>query len=104
MPKYVLAIDQGTTSSRAIVFDETGAALAVAQKELTQHYPADGWVEHDAEDIWRDVQTVMREAVAKAGLRGGDIAVIGITDQRSEENTSELQSLMRLSYAVLCMQ
>lgn len=82
MKKYVLAIDQGTTSSRAIVFDEAGAALAVAQKELTQHYPADGWVEHDAEEIWRDVQSVMREAVAKAGLRGGDIAAIGITNQR----------------------
>src|SRR3546814_8111558 len=123
MPKYVLAIDQGTTSSRAIVFDETGAALAVAQNELTQHYPADGWVEHDAEDIWRDVQSVMREAVAKAGLRGGDIAAIGITNQRettvvwerstgrpihraivrSEEHTSELQSLMRISYAVFCL-
>ncbi|MFC3674773.1 glycerol kinase GlpK [Ferrovibrio xuzhouensis] len=82
MPKYILAIDQGTTSSRAIVFDETGAALAIAQKELAQHYPADGWVEHDAEEIWRDVQSVMREAVAKAGLRGGDIAAIGITNQR----------------------
>ncbi|WP_370156663.1 glycerol kinase GlpK [Ferrovibrio sp.] len=82
MKKHVLAIDQGTTSSRAIVFDEAGLALAVAQKELTQHYPADGWVEHDAEEIWRDVQSVMREAVAKAGLRAGDIAAIGITNQR----------------------
>src|SRR3546814_12816661 len=71
-----------STLFRSIVFDETCAALAIAQKELTQHYPADGWVEHDAEDIWRDVQSVMREAVAKAGLRGGDIAAIGITNQR----------------------
>jgi glycerol kinase len=82
MSKFVLAIDQGTTSSRAIVFDGGGLPVAVAQKELTQHYPADGWVEHDAEEIWRDVQSVMREAVAKAGLRGGDIAAIGITNQR----------------------
>ncbi|PJI41983.1 glycerol kinase GlpK [Ferrovibrio sp.] len=82
MPNYILAIDQGTTSSRAIVFDASGLPVATAQKELTQHYPADGWVEHDAEDIWRDVQSLMREAVAKAGLRGSDIAGIGITNQR----------------------
>jgi len=82
MPKYILAIDQGTTSSRAIVFDAAGLPVASAQKELTQHYPADGWVEHDAEEIWRDVQSLMREAVAKAGLRGSDIAGIGITNQR----------------------
>lgn len=82
MPNYILAIDQGTTSSRAIVFDASGLPVATAQKELTQHYPADGWVEHDAEEIWRDVQSLMREAVAKAGLRGNDIAGIGITNQR----------------------
>jgi glycerol kinase len=82
MPKHILAIDQGTTSSRAIVFDASALPMATAQKELTQHYPADGWVEHDAEDIWRDVQSLMREAVAKAGLRGSDIAGIGITNQR----------------------
>ncbi|MFN3402020.1 MAG: FGGY family carbohydrate kinase, partial [Ferrovibrio sp.] len=82
MAKYILAIDQGTTSSRAIVFDASGLPVASAQKELTQHYPADGWVEHDAEEIWRDVQSLMREAVAKAGLRGSDIAGIGITNQR----------------------
>ncbi|MEK9968226.1 MAG: glycerol kinase GlpK, partial [Ferrovibrio sp.] len=82
MPKHILAIDQGTTSSRAIVFDASGLPVATAQKELTQHYPSDGWVEHDAEEIWRDVQSLMREAVAKAGLRGTDIAGIGITNQR----------------------
>lgn len=80
--KHVLAIDQGTTSSRAIVFDERGLVVSVAQKELTQHYPADGWVEHDAEEIWRDVQSVMREAIARAGLSAGDLAAIGITNQR----------------------
>ncbi|MCW0234848.1 MAG: glycerol kinase GlpK [Ferrovibrio sp.] len=82
MAKYILAIDQGTTSSRAIVFDAAGLPVATAQKEFAQHYPADGWVEHDAEEIWRDVQSLMREAVAKAGLRGSDIAGIGITNQR----------------------
>src|SRR5690606_37892408 len=81
-PQYVLAIDQGTTSSRAIVFDARGMVVAIAQKELTQHYPADGWVEHDAEEIWRDVQSVMREAVARANLSAHDIASIGITNQR----------------------
>lgn len=82
MARYILAIDQGTTSSRAIVFDAAGLPVATAQKEFTQHYPADGWVEHDAEEIWRDVQSLLREAVAKAGLRGSDIAGIGITNQR----------------------
>ena len=80
--KYVLAIDQGTTSSRAIVFDAAGLPVATAQKELTQHYPADGWVEHDAQEIWREVQNVMREAVVRAQLGTGDIAAIGITNQR----------------------
>lgn len=92
MPKYILAIDQGTTSSRAIVFDASGLPIASAQKELTQHYPADGWVEHDAEEIWRDVQSLMREAVAKAGLRGSDIAGIGITNQRETTVVWERES------------
>ncbi len=80
--KYVLALDQGTTSSRAIVFDAAGSPVATAQKELTQYYPADGWVEHDADEIWADVQRVMREAIARAGLTAADIAAIGITNQR----------------------
>jgi glycerol kinase len=92
MPNYILAIDQGTTSSRAIVFDASGLPVATAQKELTQHYPADGWVEHDAEEIWRDVQSLMREAVAKAGLRGSDIAGIGITNQRETTVVWERES------------
>ncbi len=92
MPNHILAIDQGTTSSRAIVFNATGLPVASAQKELTQHYPADGWVEHDAEEIWRDVQSLMREAVAKAGLRGSDIAGIGITNQRETTVVWERES------------
>jgi glycerol kinase len=92
MPKHILAIDQGTTSSRAIVFDAAGLPVATAQKELTQHYPADGWVEHDAEEIWRDVQSLMREAVAKASLRGSDIAGIGITNQRETTVVWERES------------
>lgn len=92
MPNHILAIDQGTTSSRAIVFNAAGLPVATAQKELTQHYPADGWVEHDAEEIWRDVQSLMREAVAKAGLRGNDIAGIGITNQRETTVVWERES------------
>ncbi len=80
--RHVLAIDQGTTSSRAIVFDAEGGILATAQKELSQHYPADGWVEHDAEEIWRDTLATCREALARAGLGAEAIAAIGITNQR----------------------
>ena len=75
----ILAIDQGTTSSRAIVFDGKGQALTSAQEEFPQYYPADGWVEHDAEEIWQTTLAVCREAVAAAGR---NIAAIGITNQR----------------------
>ncbi len=80
--RHLLAIDQGTTSSRAIVFDAAGGIVATAQKELTQHYPADGWVEHDAGEIWRDTLATCREALARAGPAAEDIAAIGITNQR----------------------
>ncbi len=79
---HVLAIDQGTTSTRAIVFDRQGLPVGVARREFPQHYPADGWVEHDPEDIWRDTIAVLREAVAEAKLGASDIAAIGITNQR----------------------
>ena len=75
----LLAIDQGTTSSRAIVFDAGGSVRAVAQRELTQHYPAGGWVEHDPEEIWAATLAVTREALDAAG---GAVAAIGITNQR----------------------
>ena len=81
-PPYILAIDQGTTSSRCIVFDAAAKPIAVAQREFAQHYPASGWVEHDLEDIWQDVVTVLREAVGKAGIDVADVAAIGITNQR----------------------
>jgi len=79
---YVLAIDQGTTSSRAIVFDAAGGAVASAQRELQQFYPKDGWVEHDPEHIWSDTVAVCRDAIAGAGLGGEAITAIGITNQR----------------------
>ncbi|HEX6592549.1 MAG TPA: glycerol kinase GlpK, partial [Moraxellaceae bacterium] len=79
---HLLAIDQGTTSTRAIVFDATGKPLASHQLEFRQHFPADGWVEHDALEIWWTVESVCREAMRKAGLNARDIAGIGITNQR----------------------
>jgi glycerol kinase len=82
MKKYILAIDQGTTSSRAIIFDHGGAVKAVAQREFKQYYPQPGWVEHDAGEIWSTQAGVVAEALAKAGLGGGDLAAIGITNQR----------------------
>ena len=78
----ILAIDQGTTSSRAIVFDATGKSLAVAQQEFAQHYPDDGWVEHDPEEIWSTTLNVCREVSTASGMDVGSIAAIGITNQR----------------------
>ena len=79
----LLAIDQGTTSSRAVVFDPVSfAVLGSAQQEIEQHYPADGWVEHEPEDIWYSVARTVREALAHAGKSGADVAAIGITNQR----------------------
>lgn len=80
--RHILAIDQGTTSTRAIVFDDAARAVASAQAEFAQHYPAAGWVEHDPEDIWRDTMATAREAIARAGLHARDVAAIGITNQR----------------------
>jgi glycerol kinase len=82
MPAHLIAIDQGTTSSRAIVFDAALAPVAAAQQEFTQHFPADGWVEHDPEEIWESVLGTVRAAMAKAGLTARDAAAIGITNQR----------------------
>ena len=79
---HVLAIDQGTTSSRAILFDADLAPGASAQQEFAQIYPASGWVEHDPEDIWQSVLATCRAAIAKGGLSARDIAAIGITNQR----------------------
>lgn len=80
--KYIMALDQGTTSSRCIIFDHSGAMLASAQREFAQHYPKPGWVEHDAAEIWETTLEVARGAMAKSGLEAADIAAIGITNQR----------------------
>ncbi|MGW7199798.1 glycerol kinase GlpK [Streptomyces chryseus] len=80
--KYVAAIDQGTTSSRCIIFDRSGAIVALDQREHRQIFPKPGWVEHDATEIWSKVQAVVAGALAKAGLRAGQLSALGITNQR----------------------
>ena len=79
---YVLALDQGTTSSRALVFDRRGRAVGVARQEFTQHYPRPGWVEHDPRDLWETTRRTALGAVAEANLTGKDLAALGLTNQR----------------------
>lgn len=82
MKKYIMALDQGTTSSRCILFDKQGNIVSMAQKEFTQIYPKAGWVEHDPMDIWSSQISVMTEAMAKINAKAEDVAAIGITNQR----------------------
>ena len=82
MDNFILAIDQGTTSSRAIVFNQGGEICGVGQQEFTQYYPQDAWVEHDPEEIWETTLNSCRKAIAAAGISAADIAGIGITNQR----------------------
>ena len=80
--KYILALDQGTTSSRAILFDQAQNIIGISQKEFTQFYPHEGWVEHDAMEIWSSQYAVMMEVIAQSGIDPHDLAAIGITNQR----------------------
>ena len=82
MKQYIMALDQGTTSSRTIIFDYSGEIVAMAQKEFTQYYPKPGWVEHDPEEIWESQCQVAKEAMEKAGISAAQLAAIGITNQR----------------------
>lgn len=82
MGNYVLSIDQGTTSTRAIIFDHDSNIIAISQKEFTQYFPEPGWVLHDANEIWLTVMYVITDAIQKAGIRADEIAAIGITNQR----------------------
>lgn len=82
MSGFVLAIDQGTTSTRAILFDDKMKVAGIGQQEFAQHYPASGWVEHDPEDIWTSVLATVKEALKAAGRAASDVAAIGITNQR----------------------
>ena len=82
MGKYIMSFDQGTTSSRCILFDKGGNIVSMAQKEFKQYYPKNGWVEHDAEEIWKTQLEVSVEAMKKADVKSSDISAIGITNQR----------------------
>lgn len=82
MSGYVLAIDQGTTSTRSIIFDDKALVRGVGQQEFAQHFPASGWVEHDAGEIWESVVATARAAITAAGVSGSDLAAIGVTNQR----------------------
>ena len=82
MKKYVMALDQGTTSSRCILFDKQGNICRMAQKEFPQIYPKPGWVEHNPMEIWSSQLSVVTEAISKIGASGEDIAALGITNQR----------------------
>ena len=87
MTQYILSIDQGTTSSRAMLFEDSGQAIFTAQREFTQHFPKDGWVEHDPEEIWETTLGVVREALAKAASLDGKVAAIAIDRHlRAQEN------------------
>ena len=82
MSKYIMALDAGTTSNRCILFDTAGQIKGMAQKEFTQHFPRPGWVEHDAQEIFTTQLEVAQQALKNAGISAGDIAAIGITNQR----------------------
>ena len=101
MPDYILSLDQGTTSSRAIVFNKKGSIVATAQKEFTQIFPQPGWVEHDASEIWSTQLGVATEAVLKAGLTINDIAAIGITNQRETTVVWDRQTSLPICNAIV---
>ncbi|MEW5989066.1 MAG: glycerol kinase GlpK [Chloroflexota bacterium] len=92
MAKFVAAIDQGTTSTRCMLFDHAGRVVSLAQKEHQQLYPRPGWVEHDPLEIWQSTQAVIRAAVSQAGVRPGDVAAVGVTNQRETTVVWDRQS------------
>jgi glycerol kinase len=98
---YLLAIDQGTTSTRAVVYDAAGQTRGSAALELTQHYPRPGWVEHDAEEIWRAVAGVIPQALARAKIQGKDISAIGVTNQRETSLLWERDTASPLARAIV---
>lgn len=98
---FILALDQGTTSSRSVVFDHEGRVRGMAQREFPQHFPQDGWVEHDALDIWATQRTTMIEALAAAKIAAQDVAAIGITNQRETTLLWERASGKPLAHAIV---
>lgn len=101
MTKYLLSLDQGTTSSRAMVFDQKGKVIAISQKEFTQHFPQPGWVEHDASEILESQIACVKEAVKKAGINGSDIAGIGVTNQRETTVVWDKKTLKPIANAIV---
>ncbi len=98
---YVASLDQGTSSTRCMIFDQLGAVVAIAQKEHQQFTPQSGWVEHDAGQIWQNTETVIKEAVAKAGIRAADIKALGITNQRETTVAWDAQTGQALHHAIV---
>ncbi len=101
MATYILAIDQGTTSSRALVVDATGAVVAIAQQPVEMFYPQPGWVEQDATNLWQTVRDCCRDAIARAGLTPADIAAIGITNQRETTVLWDRATLQPVARAIV---
>src|SRR5438477_2128584 len=98
---YILALDQGTTSSRAIVFAHDGSIVATAQREFRQIFPQPGWVEHDAEEIWSSQAAVMQEALKQAHCSTSDIAAIGVTNQRETTVVWDRASGKPIAHAIV---
>ena len=84
MEKFILAIDQGTSSSRALIFDHEGRIRSLAQKEFRQHFPKEGWVEHDPMQIWHNTVQVVKNLVEKAGIDKNELAVLGISKEQGD--------------------
>jgi glycerol kinase len=101
MPNYVLALDQGTTSSRAILFDRAGSIVSVGQQEFPQIFPQAGWVEHNPEDIWNSQLYCAREALSKANVKADDVAAIGITNQRETDRRLDRASGQPIHNAIV---
>lgn len=101
MDTYIMAIDQGTTSTRAIIFDKESNIMSVAQKELENYYPHPGWVEQNANDIWASTVGVMFEVLAKSGIKETQIAAIGITNQRETTVVWDKETGMPIYFAIV---
>ena len=99
--RYILALDQGTTSSRAILFDRDGGIRATAQREFAQHFPQPGWVEHDADEIWQSQLGVVNQVIHDAGIDASTIAAIGITNQRETTVVWEHASQQAIHNAIV---
>src|SRR3989442_7762073 len=101
MPDYILALDQGTTSSRAILFDREGNVRASANQEFHQHYQQPGWVDHDAEEIWQSQLAVTRRVLLESGAHAQDVAAVGITNQRETAVLWDRQTSQPLHRAIV---